>query len=200
MATTVSLEHWRIEVTESQNGWNWKSSHLVQPSCSEQGKPEQVDRGCSYLPLNTSKDTDSTTCKGRLKCVTKIMRREKLKIKFFSYVWVELCFVLCPLSIVLSLDTIKESLASPIRRDIDILMRFSRATPVGSLPAFSSLGHVTDVPTTSSSPQSCIGLSPEVHFSLVLGGPGLGPKHRYVSSGLSRGEESFFLACWWNFS
>lgn len=96
MVTTVPLEHWKIEVTESQNEWNWKSPHLVQPSFWEQVNPEQVDQGCAYLFLNMPKDTDYTTCVGRFQCVTAITGKKSLKSKtFFLCLSGIACVLLC---------------------------------------------------------------------------------------------------------
>lgn len=192
MAITVSLEHWSIEVNKSQNEWNWKSPHLVQSSCSEQGNPEQIDRACAYLFLNTSKDTDSTTCICSFQCETTITRKKKIykPIFFLMFGWNCLCFTLCPLSLALSLDTIKKSLASPIRY-LYILIRFSWLHSSQKSPSFLVLS-------------SCHRCSNSFIFSTVLhwtcsrkcislfcwGPLALTQNIWRVSSGLSRGEES----------
>ena len=80
--------------------------HLVQPPCQSRVTCSRLHRTLSRRILNISREGDSTTSLGNLFQCSVTHRVKKF---FLMFRWNFLCFILCPLLLVLSLGTTEES-------------------------------------------------------------------------------------------
>ena len=82
--------------------------HLVQPSCRSRVTYSRLHRTASRRVLNISREVDSATSLGSLFLCSVTLRGKRF---FLMFSWNFLCFILCPLPLVLLLGTTEKSFA-----------------------------------------------------------------------------------------